>query len=87
MVPVIGEIKEYSSNLETFNFFSANEVKYGTDGTLPALNYKDVIGIVCQFNAIIDHNIFIRNTLLQPHGKDVEMICTQFKAWAEQFDQ
>ena len=42
MVTVIGEIKEYSSNLETFNFVSANEVKYGTDGTLPTLIYKMV---------------------------------------------
>ena len=54
---------------------------------LPTPIYKDDIDTIHQFNEITDQKILIVNTLLQPHGKDVEMICTQFKAWAEQFDQ
>ena len=60
MVPVIGEIKEEYSNLEPVNFVSTDKVKYGTDGTLPILSYKDAIATINQVNNIIDHNILLK---------------------------
>ena len=87
MVPVSGQIKEESSNFELVNFVSVDKVKYGTDGTILTLIYKDGIDTICQLNEIIDQNIFIGNTLLQPHGEDGELIRAQVNTWSDQFDQ
>ena len=87
MVPVSGYIKEEFYNFEPVKVFSANKVKDGTDGTLPTLIYKDAIDAICQFNVIIDHNIFIGNTLLQPHDEYREVIRAQIKAWGDHFDK
>ena len=87
MVLVSGDIKEQSSKFETFDFFSANEVKDGTDNTLPTLIYKDAIITIHQVNEIIDYIIFIINTFLLPHVEDVESIRAQYKAQDLKLDQ
>ena len=87
MVQVSGEIKEESSNFEPVNFVSANEVKDGTDDTLPTLIYKDAIDTIHQVNEIMDHKIVTGKTFLIPHGEDGEVIHAQVKARYAQFDQ
>ena len=87
MIIVSVEIKEESSNFEPVNFVSDNEVKDGTDNTLPTLRYKYAIDTIHQVNEIIDHSIVTKNTFLLPHGEDGEVIRDQVKSWAAQFYQ
>ena len=87
MVQVSGEIKEESYNFEPVNFVSANEVKDGTENTLPSLSYKDNIGSINQVNKIIYHNIVTGKTFMIPKGEDGEVIRDQVKSRDAHLDQ
>ena len=87
MVTVSEQIKEESYNFEPVNFVSANEVKNGTDDTLPTLRYKYAIDTIPQANEITDHTIITGNTFLLTHGKDGEAIHDKVKYWDAQVDQ
>ena len=54
---------------------------------LLTLSYNDAVYNFYQVNEIINHNIFIRKTLLLPHCKDGEGIPDQVKTRSAQFDQ
>ena len=54
---------------------------------LLTLSYNDAVYNFYQVNEIINHNIFIRKTLLLPHGEDGELIRAQVKSWTAHFDQ
>ena len=79
MVPVSGETKRESSNIDPVSSISDNDVDYGTDDTLPDISYKDAIDIIQYINDIIDHNILT--------SEDGEVIRAQLKALDELFDQ
>ena len=87
MVRVSGDINEESSIFEAVKFISDNEVRYGTDATLPDISYKYIIDRIHNVNKIIDNNIIIKEIFLPPQGKYIEVICAQVKPWAAQFDQ
>ena len=68
MVLVSVRIKEGSSNFETVNFIYANEVKYGTDDTVPAIRHKYAIDTIHHVNEIIDNDIIAGKTFLLLQG-------------------
>ena len=91
IVPVGGETYTESStkllNTEPINFILASSVEDVTDDKLPTNSYNDYIDTIQHTNEIIDNNIIVRRTFLLSKGDDGEVIRTQVKACAAQFDQ
>ena len=82
MVPVSGETNTESLNTKPINFISANKVEDGT-----AIIYKDDIDTIQYINDIIYHNILTGKNSLPTQGEEGEVIRSQVKACADEFNQ